>query len=279
MVNRRNRRGWQQKVSSRRLKEHRQGIIIFSFAALLATSLIFAYFYFLQKSESIDADTFCKKGIPEQVTVVLIDHTDQFNEVQKADLERELFNLANNKIPQNTWLKLIAVSADPAQLLKAEKPFCNPGDDRTVSNLTGNKQKAKKLYEIKYKKKIEGMLEEMLHTKSTNSSPIMEALQAVAVTTFKGEEAPVIKKLILVSDLLQHTDEFSMYNGIPDFSTFKQSAYWKKIKSNFSDVEVEILFIRRDGADSLQNSNLIKFWAAYFAEQDVLDFHSIPIDG
>ncbi len=279
MVDRRNKRGWQHQVSSRRLKEHRQGIVIFSFAALLAASLMCIYFYYAQKQESIDADTFCKKGIPEQVTVVLIDHTDQFNEVQKADLERELFNVANNKIAKNTWLKLIAVSSDPTELLKAEAPFCNPGDDRTVSNLTGNKQKAKKLYEIKYKKKIEAMLQDMLDTKSANASPIMEALQAAAVTTFKGESAPVIKKLILVSDLLQHTDEFSMYKEIPDFSSFKQSSYWKKIKSDFSKVEVEILFIRRDGADSLQNSKLIKFWAAYFAEQDALDFKSIPIDG
>lgn len=278
MAYRKGGRQWKQNASRRRLKEHQQGILLLAIAVIIACGFAGAYLFALNKHASIDHQTFCKKGGIDEVSVVLIDHTDHFNDVQSAELKRELKSIAKN-IPQNSWLKLIAVSTDPSSLLKEEPPFCNPGDETTVSDVTGNKNLAKSLYEKRYKSKIDEMLASILLTNVQNSSPIMEAIQAASVTTFKSEDAPAVKKLIIVSDLLQHTDEFSMYREIPDFKDFRNLPYWNKINTDLEDVEVHVFVIRRDGADELQNTKLIKFWADYFSAQGVTDFKSTPIDG
>lgn len=265
-------------TSSSSLKEHQQGILLLAIALIIACGFASAYLFALNKHASIDHQTFCKKGGIDEVSVVLIDHTDHFNDVQSAELKRELKSIAKN-IPQNSWLKLIAVSTDLSSLLKEEPPFCNPGDETTVNDATGNKKLAKSLYEKRYKSKIDEMLASILLTNAQNSSPIMEAIQAASVTTFKSDDAPAVKKLIIVSDLLQHTDEFSMYKEIPDFKDFRKLPYWNKINTDLEDVEVHVFVIRRDGADELQNTKLIKFWADYFSAQGVTDFKSTPIDG
>ena len=278
MAYRKNGRQWKQNASRRRLKEHRQGILLLAIALIIACGFAGLYLFAKNRHDSVDHQTFCKRGRIDEVSVVLIDQTDHFNDVQSTELKRELKFIARN-IPKNSWLKLIAVSTDPSSLLKEESPFCNPGDENTTNNFIGNKKLAKDLYEKRYKSKIDEMLESILLANTQNSSPIMEAIQATSVTTFKNDDAPAVKKLIIVSDLLQHTNEFSMYREIPDFKDFKNLPYWNKINTDLEDVKVHVFVIRRDGADELQNTKLIKFWTDYFSAQGVTDFKSTPIDG
>ena len=108
----------------------------------------------------------------------------------------------------------------------------------------------------------------------------MEAVQSVAVTSFIGEKNKRInKKLILVSDLLQHTSDFSVYGGVIDFERYKSSNHWKSVKSDLNDVEVELYFLHRDEESKLQNSHLRDFWIDFFEGQGAKVTRFLPIEG
>lgn len=108
----------------------------------------------------------------------------------------------------------------------------------------------------------------------------MESLQSVAVTSFVGEDGGVATKtLILVSDLLEHTEKFSLYKKIPDFEAYKESPHWRSVKADLSDVDVEIFTLRRDGLDLLQNNKLLGFWMKSFVNQGAHIRRTIQIEG
>lgn len=214
-----------------------------------------------------DHQTYCKAGGVDEVTVILIDHTDDFNTVQQSRLGDLLLQIATS-IPKNSKIELYNVRPVTETLLKPVFSLCNPGDGSDVNALTGNKGFAKKAYEEKFKKQLQNSLSEVFGGDTANVSPIMEALQSVNVSSLLGENASASSKnLIIVSDFLQHTKNFSLYQPIPDFIAFKNGAYFSSVRSDLHGVHVDMYYLRRDGQMNSQTEKLRDFWFSFFKEQ------------
>ena len=76
------------------------------------------------------------------------------------------------------------------------------------------------------------MLARMRLDEEAKLSPILEGVQAIAVRDF-GPDAPQgPKTLIVVSDLLQNQEGFSLYQGVPLLDVFWATPYATSLRAN-----------------------------------------------
>lgn len=226
-----------------------------------------------------EGSEFCRKGVLPEKTVVLLDHSDSINAVQKSALEKLLIDLSNG-VAKNGALTVYSVREDINDNLKSDLSLCNPGDANSVSNVTGNKRMAERNYNKKFRDVINNKLDELIEAQPSNFSPIMKSIQVSSSESFLGDNnSAEVKRLIVVSDLLENTSDFSFFkSAVPDFSAFKNNPYWDAVRSDLSDTEVTIFFLRRDGAEKIQTPELKKFWQQFFMEQGatIVQFKKIP---
>src|SRR5690606_14736364 len=111
-------------------------------------------------------------------------------------------------------------------------------------------------------------LDELLAAPDSASSPIYEAIQAVAVRSFgRPEYDGVAKRLIVVSDLLQNVPgKDSHYREVREFDEFGSSAYFSQVRADLDDVRVHLYYMNRSD-QSAQGAEHIRFWDDYFSAQ------------
>ncbi len=105
-------------------------------------------------------------------------------------------------------------------------------------------------------------------------SPILERIQSVArQASFASSQGQ--RRLIIVSDLIQSTQEaqFCTQQGhLPSFATFKNSAYFDRVRpASLAGVEVELYMLIRGGYGETylpycSEDELRKFWTDYFVD-------------
>ena len=96
-----------------------------------------------------------------------------------------------------------------------------------------------------------------------DASPIMEILQVVSLSAFPTESSDAKKKIVIISDMLHHTPEWSHYRGQMDFATLEQTPYFQRIRTDLQGADVQILYVRRNGMEKLQTKRHAFFWADY----------------
>ena len=103
-----------------------------------------------------------------------------------------------------------------------------------------------------------------------NTSPIMAALQDIAVDDFSGAAAqPIEKSLIIVSDMLENTRDYNQYRNLSDLSyqRFKQSPAYLKYRTDLHGARVTIEYIQRVLPTGLDTVRHIEFWKDWVDRQ------------
>lgn len=268
--------------AKKRIDNARFHTVLATVIFIISLSLLgfFAYQYksAIDKSHSISENNCKNDGFPETIAI-LIDHTGSINAIQKSSLEIRLRDIANS-VKKNGNVKFFTVESVEEGGLVPTVSICNPGSGDDVSDLTGNKRLADRKFFEKFESVLDNHLMRILNSAEANSSPIMKSIQSVYVETFLGEKNKSdSKKLILVSDLLEHTDDFSLYRNDINFENFSKGYYWPTVKSNMEGLDVEILFLNRAGNLDLQTPLLKLFWQLYFLEQGAQSVKFTPVEG
>jgi hypothetical protein len=110
----------------------------------------------------------------------------------------------------------------------------------------------------------------------------MELIQAAAVTAFPGHADPSPRRLVIVSDFLQHTKEHSHYGtAAPRFEDFEASPYARKVHTDLSQFHVSMLYLRRSGQERVQTPAHLEFWKRFFVWSGVEAgfLEVVPIEG
>lgn len=264
------------------ISKDRLAVILSILTTGLMGGFISAYIVKSHEASSIsrDGDTaYCRKEILPERTVIVIDHTDSINPIQKASLERRLWDVAS-AVEKNGSIRFYSVDSKDNEILRAEFELCNPGSEKDVSDWDGNKRLARKRYEKIFSDIVQKKMDGILSADTASRSPIMRSVQAAVVNSFIGNENQAVKKrLFLVSDLLEHSNEFSLYSDTPDFETFRKGSYWPSIKADMRNVDVTIFWLNRKGSEKFQKPQLKTFWQLYFIEQGASEVKFIPIEG
>ncbi len=237
---------------------------------IAVVSAIIGLFYF-QHIESkhrivINKEDFCPRDeTVSQVTAIIVDATDPFNAIQKLGVVNLLDELIS-EIPRYGALAIYAVSTDES--IRSSPVFfrCNPGRGQDIDPIFENPEMVEKQWKEGFRGPLEQEMKKNMESGSANSSPILESIQWVALQQFKREKsAHVVNRLVVISDFIHHTTDYSHYRNRPDFKGFESSNYYKKTRVKLRGSNVALWFVRRNTRVSIES--LKKFWQDYLRAQ------------
>jgi hypothetical protein len=220
------------------------GLILVSATVVISGLIAFLYF----KSQDRAA---------KHCTVVLLDVTDNLTLQEKQAVINNFQDLVLQAAP-NTSFEVFRVQDISGSLLAPVGGAFNQVQGTAEANpLVSNPQQQRKIWLDDFKQPLMEALETAISAESADRSPIMESVQSVALTSLLTPHAKTLpRRLVLVSDLLQHTSEFSFYRSIPDFPSLSSDSNYAKIKTNLVGVEVELWVLRNHTKDATQLADL-----------------------
>ena len=155
--------------------------------------------------------------------------------------------------------------------------LCNPGTGSDKSELTANLKKLRRQYEEHFLKPLSTLSEDLIASKSVQTSPIFEMLQLVSINAFRKHDVKGQRRLIIVSDMLHNTSQYSMYRDSLDFLSFKDTDYGRKVQLELRDVEVELIYLIN--TPHFQTVRNLKFWEDYFKRAGARVVTVRPLEG
>jgi hypothetical protein len=256
------------------------GGIVLAIGALLAGGG-WLYFKSVELRVAADADTLCRlDGALPEVTVVLLDLSSALSDVQKLDVKNELTRIRDS-VPRFGRIEIFAVDDRAPRVLEPLLALCNPGRGEDMSEIYQNPQLARQRWERDFASALNAEIERLLGAPEAATSPIFEAIQAVALRTFDDPKLDDVRRrrLVLVSDLMQNVPgKLRMYDAIPSFDEVARTPYWLDVKGQLDDVAVTVLYLQRPSSQQLWQAQ-IEFWSRYFEAQGASIERVLPLSG
>lgn len=252
----------QQRKSAETLKATR------NIAIVVIVLIAFGFFYWrtVSSHKQLDEVTLCPAE-PASLTVLLVDVTDPMSLPQRQDFLNQLDRLSA-AIPR--YGKLIVTKVDPVsdRLLVPVITRCNPGTAADESEVSGNPQRIEKLHREQYEAPLKEAFEKVLSASGATRSPILESIQSVALTELQRSSfVNFPKKLIVASDLLQHTDGISFYGSLPESVSFINSPAFSRVRTDLRGIDVELWVLQRGDASRTQPRALPDLWDQIISKQ------------
>ncbi|PTM38643.1 hypothetical protein [Bosea sp. 124] len=154
-----------------------------------------------------DAESLCLKTGAVGHTLVLVDKSDPWSEVQAGRLKR-LVKRIGDELPADRMLSIYVFNDVFEPGFPPLLSLCNPG--RTASELIGNPRRDYVRWVEKFGRPLDDALAVLTQPAKGNLSPIVEAVGDVVsrpeTRVREGEKA-----LVLVSDMLQNSNQFTVF--------------------------------------------------------------------
>jgi hypothetical protein len=247
----------------RQARNRRKGIAILSVSLLALGVGSAGYVYLKQSRIQLDAETLCPKTGPTSITAILIDSTDPLAAVQK-DYVQKYFDEFSESIPDGAMVSMYSTSAYSEQQFGPTARLCNPGDGSGASELTANPQRLRQRWQEMFREPFRNMVETDIERGSASQSPLLEMLKALSVDAFPLKDRASPLQLIIVSDMLANTSQYSHYTNHVSFESLRDQPYFVHLFPNLRDVDVRVLYVGREGLEEIQTRQHAEFWAAYF---------------
>lgn len=206
---------------------------------------------------------------PVAYYAILVDATDPITRIQEEWISRWFRDSLEPKIPEYGMLQLYKIGENYQEDMKPRFVGCNPGSGRGKNPFWSNPGKLRRRWLKFFKEPLTNELEELLHEASSQKSPIMEMIQTVSVTAFPGTEGTE-RHLIVVSDLLQNSDDYSQYGKTPPkYEEFRKSRSFHRVYGDLKGLHIVFLYLRRhtEAAEKVQGKSHVRFWEKYLKEQ------------
>ncbi|MDR3465104.1 MAG: hypothetical protein P4M07_04085 [Xanthobacteraceae bacterium] len=223
-----------------------------------------AYFYIaVPQPPQLDAGTLCPVKGPAGITVVLVDTSDDLPDTTKRQVLGMLDDLITG-LPDYHKLD-IRVLDIPAARSRSLFSKCNPGDGAGLSEWTANPRIARMQWIESFRRPAREAVASSLAAAKATSSPIMAAIQDIAIDQFSSDQAQgIAKNLIVISDMLEYTRDYSQYPAAGDLSyqRFRQSPAYLKFRTDLHGAHVDIRYVQRGGVriDTLKHAEFWREW-------------------
>jgi hypothetical protein len=215
----------------------------------------------------IDDETGCPLDGPKSKLVMIVDQTDTFSAVQVADIKNQ-FEAYKEKVPRYGQFTIYAIKSPSSGLPSPVVSACNPGTDKDVNQLIESSVQIARKWRNSFDAPMRQVFSGVLQPTESDSSPIIEIIQAVAVKEFGPSWMDNrSKELVIISDLLQHSPSISHY-GSYSAEKFTQSQLFKKLEADLRGVDVDILYLQRTTKKAKQNQKHLDFWRLLIQKQN-----------
>jgi hypothetical protein len=220
--------------------------------------------YMALTKRSVDKESGCLKDGYDTITTVLVDLTDPVTPVQAAAIKNILMKV-RDAVPKYGRLEVYPLEPVATKTIAPLFAACSPGTGKDVdSKLYGNPELADKNFTKKFASKLQEVVENLQKLPPQNNSPILEGIQSVAVTSLGTPKSGAAQKhMIIISDLIHHTSQLSMYQGAPQFQKFRTTQYYQQIKPQLLGAKVDFYILARETMRDVQKLPLINFWVEY----------------
>ena len=241
------------------------GVGLLSFAAIAFAVL--GYFYWtVQRPPELRADDLCPVTGPQGVAVVLVDTSDDLLPTTQKEV-RTILNDMINDLPAYHKLD-IRVLDIPSMRSRSLFAKCNPGNGTGVSDLTDNPTLRRMRWIESFNKPAEEAIGNSLRSAKSKSSPIMGAIQDIALDDFSAQSVRGIpKSLTMISDMLEYTSLYGQYPSQGDLSydRFKRSPAYQKFRTDLHGARVTIHYVGRPEVkiDTIAHAS---FWANWITD-------------
>lgn len=217
----------------------------------------------------VDQVTLCRLDRePPVVLAILLDLTDRLSTLERTQVFNAL-ERAQLEVPVHGLLELYTLTEDASSVSEPKVSVCNPGRGADMNELYQNPKLAEKRWDAAFRGPIVAALESTVESVDSTQSPILEGIRTISASLFtRAEFDRSEKRLVLVSDLLQHSQLTSHYRTQHTFEQLKAQVGFGSVSAPLSGVRVDVLYISRPGTARLQTRQHIAFWEAFVAEND-----------
>jgi hypothetical protein len=263
----------------RRARQRRARELILGTIALVlvVAAVLLAVYYARSRPADLDKESLCPANGPTGHYVLLVDTTDPLSFTQKEAFKVTLRELVEKRIPEGYLLSVFVLGEDFKDGAKPIAELCNPGSGQNKSDLTENIRQLNKQYRERFLDPLLKHSEALLAAEPAKFSPIFEMVQLVAINGFRKHDVKGPRRLVIMSDMLHNTPQFSMYKGVPDYSAFASSSYGQKAQLEMRGVDVEIHYLMN--SPQLQTKRNLKFWEDYFDKAGARIVAVRPLEG
>jgi hypothetical protein len=148
---------------------------------------------------------------------------------------------------------------------------CNPGDGAGLSEWTDNPRIARLRWIGDFRKPASDAVKNSISSAKATSSPIMAAIQDIAIGEFSGEKRENARKMLyVISDMIEYTKDYSQYPRAGDlsFQRYKQSPAYLKFRTDLHGATVILRYVtRQTGSQQIVDSTKhMEFWKAWIED-------------
>ena len=150
---------------------------------------------------------------------------------------------------------------------------CRPKDGSQTNELYENKQMIAKTFNVHFLDKLKVITATLEEIENATSSPIIESLSDISIL-YNLSTNLKLKKLIIVSDLLQHSKNLSSYNtNLKELNNDKLS-----LIPDLFGIDVQVYWLQRNNNEQrIQNSGLLHWWEQVFETSAVSDYKIMKV--
>ena len=232
-------------------------------------------FLFMNKEEILayNSDDLCPEIGARATVAILLDTTDEISIPTKRDIQNRAQNELES-LPRYYRLSLYTMDEaglDPEPIVT----LCNPGQlsemgDLAQKGITANPRMIERKYND-FEASISDATDRILNTIfEGKQSPLLGALQELSLILQKPTDLQIDQytagrnKIIFISDLMEHTDTFSIYESGVNLKAFQNSRATEKFGKNYTE-DLEFWVIQRD-QEALSSRKIMNFWGKKILE-------------
>src|SRR5580692_978709 len=244
------------------------GVMLLLLAIVSGAAL--AWFYFSAAPRPVlDAQSLCPVTGPQGVTVVLVDTSDDLPETTRREVLGQLDDMITTLPPfYKLDIRVLDIAGTRSKSLFSK---CNPGDGAGLSEWTDNPRIARLRWIEDFRKPAAEAVKNSIKAAQSDSSPIMAAIQDIAIAQFSSAASENAKKtLYIISDMIEYTKDYSQYPRAGDlsFQRYKQSPAYLKFRTDLHGATVILRYVTRQTGNQqiVDSTKHMEFWKSWIED-------------
>lgn len=221
---------------------------------------LFAVMAFSQPP-ALDTETHCRIDRKDPAhTILLIDQSDPFTENDLGWVQ-EFVDAEARGLPRYGRLTVMTPNASDPYDPRVVFSSCSPGSADDANPILSNPRMVEDTWRDTFFQPLSSQINTTLKSKRQPASPLSEALFAAADRA-DFQRSAADRRIVLVSDLMQHSSEYSFYKSGANYDAFEETKL-ADFTPAMSNVEVVARIVPRREYD-LPLGEVKAFWRAYF---------------
>ncbi|MGA7330085.1 MAG: hypothetical protein WBX25_37770 [Rhodomicrobium sp.] len=194
------------------------------------------------KHEKVDAETLCPSEGSNTVTLVIIDKTDPLTAAEQGQI-RNVVEKARDNISRGDRLTVKVIRPGESAnetVLDTVADLCNPGAE--ANPLFENPKRVAARYQAAFIEPVKEALASLNTAGEALQSPIARAITSAIDATPANSGQQI--RLILISDLMEHTEDASAYAGTLKEASLRK-LMTKTAQARLKDASIQVLLLHR----------------------------------